>query len=359
MRSRSFYDEPRPIATIASCRGLRPGLRPGPRPGHGPGARIPDEMLNPLRRGALIVALGLLLRPDAALAQAQPAAAAPVSRTRAHVDTLASPKLEGRLTGSPGADAAAAYIEAELKRIGARPLPGGFGFRVPFTFTAGVKDEGTSVSLMPVDAADKHESWSDRSAVAALSFSESGDGDGARRLRRLRPARPRRERRRLRLRQLRRPRREGQDRARPALRAGEGRARAARADGPVFGAPLQGAGGPPGRRQGHADRVGAELSRPRPGDPADVRHGRVRLGHRRGQRERARRQRACSHWPARTLREAQDALDTGNPHVAGFRAGHAQCDRQREADVARPRRPTTSPDTSRPRATSPASPSRG
>ena len=102
-------------------------------------------MLKSLRRGALIVALGLLLRPDVALAQAQPAVAAPASRTRAHVDTLASPKLEGRLTGSAGADAAAAYIEAELKRIGARPLPGGFGFRVPFTFTAGVKDEGTSV----------------------------------------------------------------------------------------------------------------------------------------------------------------------------------------------------------------------
>ena len=43
-----------------------------------------------------------------ALAQAQPAAAVPASRTRAHVDMLASPKLEGRLTGSPGADAAAA-----------------------------------------------------------------------------------------------------------------------------------------------------------------------------------------------------------------------------------------------------------
>ena len=65
-------------------------------------------MLKTLRRGALIVALGLLLRPDAALAQAQPAVAASPSRTRARVDTLASPKLEGRLTGSPGADAAAA-----------------------------------------------------------------------------------------------------------------------------------------------------------------------------------------------------------------------------------------------------------
>ena len=119
-------------------------------------------MLNPLRRGALIVALGLLLRPDAVLAQAQPAAAAPVSRTRAHVDTLASPKLEGRLTGSAGADAAAAYIEAELKRIGARPLPGGFGFRVPFTFTSGVKDEGTSIALVPVTRTTRARSGSIR-----------------------------------------------------------------------------------------------------------------------------------------------------------------------------------------------------
>jgi len=132
-------------------------------------------MLNPLRRGALIVALGLLLRPDAAFAQAQPAAAPAPSRTRAHVDTLASPKLEGRLTGSPGADAAAAYIEAELKRIGARPLPGGFGFRVPFTFTAGVKDEGTSIALVPVDATDKGQVWLDSSEVGALSFSETGE----------------------------------------------------------------------------------------------------------------------------------------------------------------------------------------
>src|SRR6187200_1726253 len=130
-------------------------------------------MLNPLRRGALIVALGLLLRPDAAFAQAQPAAAPAPSRTRAHVDTLASPKLEGRLTGSPGADAAAAYIEAELKRIGARPLPGGFGFRVPFTFTAGVKDEGTRFSWQAHEG-DTGLTWLDTGGAAALSFSDSG-----------------------------------------------------------------------------------------------------------------------------------------------------------------------------------------
>jgi hypothetical protein len=135
-------------------------------------------MLKTLRGGALIVAFGLLIRPDAGFAQAQPApAAAPASRTRAHVDTLASPKLEGRLTGSPGADAAAAYIEAELKRIGARPLPGGFGFRVPFTFTAGVKDEGTGFSWQAREG-DTGLTLLDTGGAAALSFSDTGFAQG-------------------------------------------------------------------------------------------------------------------------------------------------------------------------------------
>src|SRR5262245_44598029 len=90
---------------------------------------------------------GLALLLGTQLAAAQGAAQAPETRTRTHVETLASPKLEGRLTGSPGADAAAAYIEAELKRIGARPLPGANGFRVPFTFTSGVKDTGSSLTI--------------------------------------------------------------------------------------------------------------------------------------------------------------------------------------------------------------------
>jgi hypothetical protein len=135
-------------------------------------------MLKILRRGAPILAFALLLRPDAVLAQAQPAPQAPASRTRAHVDTLASPKLDGRLTGTPGADAAAAYIEAELTRVGARPLPGGLGFRVPFTFTSGVTDEGTSMALVPASAAGKGQVWLDTSAIGALSFSDSGEVTG-------------------------------------------------------------------------------------------------------------------------------------------------------------------------------------
>jgi hypothetical protein len=58
-----------------------------------------------------------------ALAQ-QPAAvkqSIETTRLRAHVTYLASDKLEGRKTGSPGAEAAAAYIMAEFKRLGLAP----------------------------------------------------------------------------------------------------------------------------------------------------------------------------------------------------------------------------------------------
>jgi hypothetical protein len=114
---------------------------------------------------SLVLALGL---PALAGAQAQPAAGPAPSRTRAHVDALASPKLEGRLTGSPGADAAAAYIEAELRRLGATPLPGATSLRVPFTFTAGITDEGSSL------AGPNGRTWADKTALLALSFSEPG-----------------------------------------------------------------------------------------------------------------------------------------------------------------------------------------
>ena len=75
--------------------------------------------------------------------QAQTATAVQ-SRTKTHVETLASDKFEGRLTGTPGEKLAADYIISELKRMGAKPLPGMTDFRMPFTFTAGSKDGGSS-----------------------------------------------------------------------------------------------------------------------------------------------------------------------------------------------------------------------
>src|SRR3989454_12530099 len=52
-----------------------------------------------------------------------------VERLRAHIEYLASDKLEGRRTGSPGANLAAEYIAREFSRYGlrrsiGRDLPG-------------------------------------------------------------------------------------------------------------------------------------------------------------------------------------------------------------------------------------------
>src|SRR5689334_1479056 len=68
------------------------------------------------------------------------------SRIKQHVQTLASDKFEGRFTASPGEKLAADYIISELKRIGAKPLPGMTDFRMPFQFTGGSKDGGSKVS---------------------------------------------------------------------------------------------------------------------------------------------------------------------------------------------------------------------
>ncbi len=68
----------------------------------------------------------------------------PASKARAHVETLAAERLEGRLAGSPGERLASEYIISQLKRIGARPLPGRTDYRLPFEFTAGTRDGGTT-----------------------------------------------------------------------------------------------------------------------------------------------------------------------------------------------------------------------
>jgi Zn-dependent M28 family amino/carboxypeptidase len=101
--------------------------------------------------------------------------AAVASRTRTQVETLASDKFEGRLTGSPGEKLAADYIINELKRIGAKPLPGMTDFRMPFTFTAGSKDGGSTVSITRDGAA---QAFAAPANVTALSFSDTAEATG-------------------------------------------------------------------------------------------------------------------------------------------------------------------------------------
>jgi hypothetical protein len=117
----------------------------------------------------LHVALALLV---AAPAAAQTTTA---SRTRAHVETLASPKLEGRQAGSDGERLAAEYIAAQLARVGARPLPAQGTMLAEFDFTAGSRDGGSRVV---VAGAGRPEAFA-APAVQALSFSDNAEVSGA------------------------------------------------------------------------------------------------------------------------------------------------------------------------------------
>src|SRR5713101_6888186 len=97
------------------------------------------------------------------------------STPRAIVDALASPRMEGRLTGSNGEHLAAEFLVAELQKIGAKPLPGQKDFRLPFDFTSGTRDGGSTIDIGRAGArADR----SSGAAVRALSFSDNGDVEG-------------------------------------------------------------------------------------------------------------------------------------------------------------------------------------
>src|SRR5262245_66440805 len=99
------------------------------------------------------------------------------SRSKTHVQTLASDKFEGRLTGSAGEKLAADYLISELKRMGAKPLPGMTDFRMPFTFTAGSKDGGSSFGYKDLTT-NSGIVGGGATDVLELSFYDSGSVSG-------------------------------------------------------------------------------------------------------------------------------------------------------------------------------------
>ena len=101
-------------------------------------------------------------------------ATASAESVKKHVTTLASDDMAGRLTGTDGAHKAADYIIQELERLGASTLPGQSSFRIPFEFTAGVKDTGSGLNLS--GGVDDWTAPSD--SVRGLSFSDVGEVDG-------------------------------------------------------------------------------------------------------------------------------------------------------------------------------------
>jgi hypothetical protein len=72
---------------------------------------------------------------------------AATSTTRTYVETLASERFAGREAGSSGERLAGDYLAAQLARIGAKPLPGRDSVFLPFEFTAGSRDGGSRVAV--------------------------------------------------------------------------------------------------------------------------------------------------------------------------------------------------------------------
>src|SRR6266550_1952750 len=75
-----------------------------------------DKLLHRISLFALVVAISIVAGGQ----QTQPQNAPSIERLRGHIEYLASDKLEGRRTGSPGANLAAEYIAREFSRYGLR-----------------------------------------------------------------------------------------------------------------------------------------------------------------------------------------------------------------------------------------------
>jgi hypothetical protein len=104
------------------------------------------------------------------------------SKTRAHVEHLASDALEGREAGSTGERLAADYLVAELSRIGAQPLPGRDDLLMPFDFTAGNRDGGSRIRVSRgptvTSPAVRTADYAQSTEIRALSFSDDAEVTG-------------------------------------------------------------------------------------------------------------------------------------------------------------------------------------
>ena len=128
-----------------------------------------------MRRHAVRSLLALLLVAGTLPLAAQTTTA---SRTRAHVEILASEKLAGREAGSEGERLAAEYLAAQLARIGARPLPGRSDMFATFEFTAGTRDGGSRISIERASQGGAIGAPAADAAIRALSFSDDAEVSG-------------------------------------------------------------------------------------------------------------------------------------------------------------------------------------
>lgn len=99
---------------------------------------------------------------------------------RRDVEFLASDKLEGRMTGSPGEKKAAAYIAKRMKKSGLSPA-GNNGFFQPFSFSAKVghgQDKDTSQrNFSGVNVIGKKDNGAPRTVIIGAHYDHLGYGE--------------------------------------------------------------------------------------------------------------------------------------------------------------------------------------
>ena len=94
---------------------------------------------------------------------------------RGQVEFLASDALEGRMTGTAGAQQAAEFIADELKRLGVKPA--GSDWFQPFQFTSGVKVL-TNENRLEVATASATQTFVAEKDFRPLSFTDNGSVEG-------------------------------------------------------------------------------------------------------------------------------------------------------------------------------------
>ncbi|MBP9211325.1 MAG: hypothetical protein KBF97_00925, partial [Bacteroidetes bacterium] len=109
------------------------------------------EQYHRLLRNAVLLSAVIVL-PQLLLSQDSLFTISPDSLRR-HITILSDDAMEGRGTGTPGAERAARYIEEALRSYGLRPAPGMNGFRQSFPLHGSRPADGTEFTLyLPKDS---------------------------------------------------------------------------------------------------------------------------------------------------------------------------------------------------------------
>jgi hypothetical protein len=103
-----------------------------------------------------------------------------VEDLRAMVERLASDRLEGRFTGSPGAERAAEFLANELQRIGLQPVSTNGGLFQAFEFNAGVRvlTNANHLSVIRAGAVPATNAFAVERDFRPLSFTANGELEG-------------------------------------------------------------------------------------------------------------------------------------------------------------------------------------